>query len=354
MDDCQESKDGTMSKSVLLEPYKVKQWLKRQLRPVWGVFKRFPHQAQLLGARTAARFLPFVTIDKDRLYPPTEICFSTAEWVSKTGKEMNAVIREVDSECSVHEPLPKTVHESLRQQFYTDQEVYPATFVATIPRGRVLKRGLIVTPDGKLLKDVSTYFHDPRKTVMSAIAYDWRLEELTNIDGRVAVLATDGANLYYHWLFQLLPRLELLRLAGFETSDIDFFVVNSMQSKFQRETLELLGIDAKKTIESDQVPHLRAQELIVPSVPLGGGCFRPWMTDFLRDSFLPKTGAIRAVARRVYISRARAGYRRILNESDVVEFLRRRGFETATLEGLSVRDQAAAMASCEVIVAPHG
>jgi capsular polysaccharide biosynthesis protein len=78
------------------------------------------------------------------------------------------------------------------------------------------------------------------------------------------------------------------------------------------------------------------------------------MTDFLRDMCLPKMRDIRPFARRIYVSRARAGYRRILNESDIVEFLGRRGFENMTLEGLSVQEQAAVMASCEVIVAPHG
>src|SRR5450432_3651686 len=116
-----------MSEDVRLDPYKAKQWLKRQLRPYWNAFKKLPYQIQLFGARTAARVFPFVSIEQDRLYSPAQICFSTAEWLSKSGKEMNAAIREVDTECTVQEPLPKTVHESVRQQFYTDQEVYPAT-----------------------------------------------------------------------------------------------------------------------------------------------------------------------------------------------------------------------------------
>jgi capsular polysaccharide biosynthesis protein len=343
-----------MGEGTQLSSYRIKQWLKRQLRPYWKAIKTSPYQVQLLGARTVARIFPYLSIDRDRLYPPEKIWRSTAEWFSKSGKEIHATVREFDAECIVHEPLPKTVHENVRQQFYTDPEAYPATFVVTIPRGRVIKRGLVLTPDGQLLKDVSTYFHDPRKTIAASIADDWRLGEIRNVSGRVAVLATDAANLYYHWLFQLLPRFELMRLAGFEMSSIDCFVVNSMRSKFQRETLEVLGIEANKVIESDRVPHLRAQELVVPSVPLGGGCFRPWMTDFLRNSFLPKNREIRPFARRVYISRARAGYRRIVNESEIVEFLTRRGFQTVTFEGLSVRDQAAVMMSCDVIVAPHG
>lgn len=269
---------------------------------------------------------------------------------------MQAGLKNVDTTCTVPNPLPKTVHKNVRQQFLIDQAyVYPETFVATIPRGRVTRRGLVVTPDGQLLKDVSTYFHSPRRTMASSISVEWTLEKLTEINGRVAILTTDGANLYYHWLFQLLPRFELIRRAGIDLSEIDYYVVNSQSSKFQRETLASLGIEQARIIASDEVPYLRARELVVPSIPLGGGCFRPWMTEFLRASFLSGNPPdMRSSGRRLYISRARAGYRRILNEADVLQFLRRRGFEKVALEALSVREQAATMASSDAVVAAHG
>jgi len=233
--------------------------------------------------------------------------------------------------------------------------LYPETFVATIPGGRVTNRGFVFTPDRQFLRDVSTYFHEPKSTLADALSQDWKLEPLTEVNGRVAVLATEGANLYYHWLFQLLPRYELMRRTGITPYDVDYYFVNSQKSRFQRETLALLGIDPGKIIDGDRVPYLRARELIVPSVPLGGGCFRHWMTEFLRQGFLPKDGHETKVSgRRVYISRARAGYRRVLNEGSVVNLLRRHGFEVLEMEGLSVQEQAAAMASCEAVVAPHG
>jgi capsular polysaccharide biosynthesis protein len=320
------------------------------------MFRRLPRQINLFGARTAARVFPFISIDRDRLYPPTLICDSTPEWISKSGHHFQAKISNVDATCTVPNPLPKTVHESVRHQFLMDQNyAYPETFVASISRGQATNRGFIITPDRQFLHDVSTYFYDDtRKTVAAALSQDWKLEPLTEVNGRVAVLATEGANLYYHWLFQLLPRYELLKRADMELGDIDHYYVNSQKSRFQRETLALLGIDRAKIIDGDQVPLLRARELIVPSVPLGGGCFRPWMTEFLRDNFLPKNRDTRPSGRRLYISRARAGYRRVLNEAEVVELLRRHKFEVSEMEGLSVPEQAAAMASCEAVVAPHG
>jgi len=345
-----------MSGRFRFNPYRRKNWIKSLFRPAWVVLRRLPHQFRLLAARTATHVLPFLSIDPDRLYPPSQICPSTPEWVSKTGQQFHAKISLVDATCTVPNPLPKTAHENIRHQFLMDQAyVYPETFVANIPCGRVTNRGFVMTPNRQFLQDVSTYFHDPRKTTTTALSHDWRLKPLTEVDGRVAVLATEGANLYYHWLFQLLPRYELIRRAGIGLGDIDHYYVNSHKSRFQLETLALLGIEPSKIIDGGQVPHLRARELIVPSVPLGGGCFRPWVTEFLRDSFIPKNRTdARPSGRRLYISRARAGYRRVLNEEEVVSLLLRHQFEVAELEELSVQEQAAAMASCEAIVAPHG
>jgi hypothetical protein len=276
-------------------------------------------------------------------------------WTREAGKGFKTSSIMVDSPCTVSNSLPKTIHSAVRQQFLVDREyICPETFVATIPRGRLLSRGVIVAPDGQLLRDVSMYFCGPNLSIPSAVSLDWKLEHLTDVYGRVAVLTTDGADLYYHWLFQLLPRFELMRRAGINVDEIDYFAVNSLKSRFQQETLATLGVDRSRIITNDRLRHVRAEELIVPSIPLADGCFRPWMLDFLRASFLSNHCEAIKAGRRLYISRSRAGYRRIVNEVEVVRLLRRRGFETTAFEELSVQEQATTMASCEAVVAPHG
>jgi capsular polysaccharide biosynthesis protein len=79
------------------------------------------------------------------------------------------------------------------------------------------------------------------------------------------------------------------------------------------------------------------------------------MVDFLRNTFLSKESRdLKSSGRRLYISRGLAGYRRVLNEDEVVNFLKKRGFEVAAMETMSVPEQALVMASCSVVVAPHG
>src|SRR5882762_1809089 len=176
-----------MSRRLRFDTYRQKNWIKGLFRPFWIMLRRLPDQVRLFGARTAARIFPFIPIDRDRLYPPTRVCASTPEWISKAGQQLQATITDVDATCTVANPLPKTVHENVQQQFLNDRAyVYPETFVATVPGGRVTNRGFVMTPDQQFLYDVSAYFHGPQKTE-AALARDWKLRPLTEVNGRVAV-----------------------------------------------------------------------------------------------------------------------------------------------------------------------
>lgn len=335
--------------------YRVKNWLKSILKKPGKTLLRLPGKTKLISARLANRFLPFVSIENDRLYAPKATCASTLDWVSQFGKDKRADVRLVDvGYVAAHKP-PASIYKKARQNLLMDENyLCPQTFVACIPNGRVLSEGLVVTTDDQLLDDVSVDFRGPPETKLANISRDWSMQRLTHIDGTVAVLSTCAANLYYHWLFQLLPRFELIRRAGIDLSTIDYFLVNRLGSPYQRESLEALAIENSKIIESCSAPYLRARKLIVPSVPLTGGCFPPWMCEFLRTTFMNKADRVTKSHRRIYIGRGSAGYRRILNEAKVIEFLGHFGFEAMIFETLTVGQQAAIMASCEAVVAPHG
>jgi capsular polysaccharide biosynthesis protein len=341
--------------------YKSKNAIKDRLRPYWWSVQGSLNFIVLLIARGLLRLFPstqFVT--RDSIYPPSELCQSTKLWMTKYGEKIGARYIDVEPSCVVTIALPKTPHSVVRQQLAMDRDYeWPATFVVTIPNGRVWGDGHIITPDNQLLGDLSCDFRAQRWTLFpktSSVVRYWSWRDVVEYDARVAVLATDGAENYYHWLFQLLPRIQLLREAGIDLRSIDYFVVNNLNKSFQRDTINALGIEPSKFVESSKIPYLRARQLIVPSIPIGGGCYRRWMCEFLRATFPGDTALQNAarVARRLYISRGLASYRRVLNEIEVIRLLRRHGFEEIKFEGLSVLQQAESMASCEAIVAPHG
>ncbi|MDX2211902.1 MAG: glycosyltransferase 61 family protein [Oculatellaceae cyanobacterium bins.114] len=183
------------------------------------------------------------------------------------------------------------------------------------------------------------------------------LPPIEPIRGTVAVLSGLSGHVYFHWMVDILPRVEVLRSQGINFNDIDWFLVNSQQHPFQRETLTQLGIPAEKILESDRHPHLQADQLLVPSFPGALGWAQPWALQFLRRTFLQSSllnGSAPTPPQRIYISRANARYRRVLNEGAVIEELRSHGFKVVNLESQSLVEQIRLFATAKAIVAPHG
>src|ERR1700722_17970741 len=143
----------------MISIYQAASRLKKILRGPWKMVQRLPAKATLAAARVANRLLPFVSIERSRLYPPQTSCLSTLDWVAEFGRKMGADIRTIDANYTILNKPPKTVHEHVRQTLLADQEYpCPHTFVATLPGGRVYDPGIIITPDNKLLDDVSIDF----------------------------------------------------------------------------------------------------------------------------------------------------------------------------------------------------
>jgi tetratricopeptide (TPR) repeat protein/capsular polysaccharide biosynthesis protein len=247
----------------------------------------------------------------------------------------------------------------------------PKTFAATIPKGRVwivpqenywliCKAIAVITPDNYLLADVSRDYpgflpgcekHDVRKHSVFDLE---SFPPLKQIEGRVAVLSGLSGNVYFHWMVDVLPRIELLRRSGRDLAEIDWFLVNSCQHQFQRESLRILGIPEEKVLESDRYPHIQATELIVPSFAGYLGWPSGWAIDFLRREFLKGIIPSYSYPKRIYISRSKARYRRVLNEADVVEVLEGFGFVSILPESMSLEEQIAYFYHAEVIVTAHG
>ena len=91
---------------------------------------------------------------------------------------------------------------------------------------------------------------------------------LKKLDGTVASLLTGGGgnSNYWHWIYDVLPRLKLCEQIK-KLEEIDYFILPSLEKKFQSETLDKLNISRKKMLSSVKFRHLKASELIVTDHP---------------------------------------------------------------------------------------
>ena len=67
---------------------------------------------------------------------------------------------------------------------------------------------------------------------------------------------------YWHWLFDVLPRLAILKKIT-DLREIDFFLFPDAKEKFQIETIEILKIPKEKILSSISVRHLYAKKSFV-------------------------------------------------------------------------------------------
>lgn len=230
-------------------------------------------------------------------------------------------------------------------------------FVATIPYGRVWSEGYVISPDNLFLADASRVLdrneHD-RDALRHPIFHQGSLPPVERIEGRVAVVATCSGRGFYHWMFDVLPRIELLRRSSIAFSSIDHFVVNDCVAPFHFATLEKLGIDRKKLLQCQWHPHVEAAELIVPSHAGALATTPRWACDFLRKALrpagLPNSGA----RTKLYVTRSKNAHRRIPNEAALIEALTTRGFEVIDPEFISQEKQVERFSQATIVMGVHG
>ncbi|PSB67800.1 hypothetical protein C7B61_04270 [filamentous cyanobacterium CCP1] len=299
---------------------------------------------------------------------PTGFYETTETWATQTSQPYIAL----DPPSQIQLTLPKGIHplrEPLRQHeahvsYRFGREIpLPGTFVATIPNGQFWLNAeqtssAILTAEDQLLGDLSPEFpllspgHPDRHPSFHSLLRVEKRPPRQFFDGTIAVLAGLTNDMYFHWMFDVLPRINLLQRAGFNQQQIDGFIV-SHNSSFQQETLSLLDIPNTKILHTAQHSHTQASRLIVPSYPGSPAWMPKWVCHWLRDVFLQDISTCNS-GDRLYISRRSTANRRVINEQALLEFLTPFGFQCVTLEGRSVKEQAALLANANVVISPHG
>jgi hypothetical protein len=183
-----------------------------------------------------------------------------------------------------------------------------------------------------------------------------RPDNAKQISGTAICLVTPGASNFSHWLFDLVPKIKILRDQGVDCASATI-ITNGLRNPNQVQCLSKFGISRERTLwanrrdrwfYADEIYAVTGarQELSTPG----------WLVEFTRATFcedydrLTKAGG----GKRVYLSRRKASRRHVINEDAVVKALSSLGFEVVFAEELAIEQMATLMAQTRFLVAPHG
>jgi capsular polysaccharide biosynthesis protein len=178
------------------------------------------------------------------------------------------------------------------------------------------------------------------------------------LQGHTFLGVVEGSTIYTHWLLDTLPRLLLLAEDGTDFSEFDNFLFASIQSGFHKATLENLGIGLDRVVTRQHDGGLfHVDSFTHVTAPRGSFVTHPRIYEMVCAHFgMRETFSVQPAKQplRLFISRAKAGRRRILNEDAVMELLAPLGFQAICLEDLSIPETAQMIARASHIIAPHG
>jgi capsular polysaccharide biosynthesis protein len=205
--------------------------------------------------------------------------------------------------------------------------------------GVALLEQIVHTPDIYLPKAMNVREH--------AGKYFADVETVTEYPGDA--LLVGGSPNYYHWLIDNLPRLLLAK----KYADIGGrqIIVNQPLLRFQRESLDILGVDERQLLLVGRDEVIRHRRTLVPSMLAVATVVHPAVPPLLQAAFPRRHKSSRA---RVYFSRQDASTRQLTNEAELTALLERFGFERYVPAELGFQEQIDLCYGAEALVAVHG
>ncbi len=244
-------------------------------------------------------------------------------------------------------PKPRCIQgEGLLNSFpVTDRTI---SHLIEVNGGLATQGGYVFDDLGRLIREASHKYREQHRRALVSRPFSL-FPTIKEFHCEVAVLTASNHQIYWHWLFEVLPRLGMIEKAGGKPER--YYLQNSY--RFQRESLEFLRVVSPESIiDSDQFPIISASKLLIPCHQIIGP-YPTWACQFLRERFLPRV-VTSYENTRIYISRKNAQHRRVINELEIIDLLKSYGIVSVELENLSFSEQVNLFNNAELVVGPHG
>lgn len=201
---------------------------------------------------------------------------------------------------------------------------------------------------------VPKYFSNYKSLKLIGRAWTNFIKHRAYLSSHPCLLIHDGAcSNYGHWMTDAVSRLYYAR--DLISSHRIILPITYRKQKYRLESLIPFGVKEENIIYVDS-PVVLAKDFAMPSFM--GPCFvnpKDEIAREIREIYhrfynlsRPKQGT------RLYLSRAGASYRRVVNESQVIDLLSAKGFLVVYPEKLSFEEQVRLFAAAEIVVGLTG
>lgn len=221
------------------------------------------------------------------------------------------------------------------------------TFMATLPDCRIIP---YIDDDDEFW--VTILNSDDRSLELDQISYrPWHGKVLRSsakaehVERATWILERVYRN-HSHWLTAHLPKLVLLK----ERDQLSEIILPEPDKRtpVMNSSFKMIGINPDDYRTFDSMRPLKIDQLTV----LETDRFRPELLLPVRDAICSYYSEKQN--RKIYISRAKALRRKLLNEDDIWPILESMGFEKVFMEDMSFSNQVLLMQQAAIVVAPHG
>ncbi len=261
-------------------------------------------------------------------------------------EEMNVFFEENNTH------LNYSIYSSKNSRLYTNR----------IQDTAVIKNNILLDKPSFQLRD-NIFDQDIKKNIVLKIGTPYVKK---NLNGTVLSLLTGGAgnNNFFHWLFDVLPRIAIVEKKD-KLREINFFLCPEL-NKWQLETLDILGISKTKCLSSVHYRHIESNNIITTSHPWVRTeniineieNLPSWISNWLKQKFLPFKSNNK-FPKKFFIDRSDStsnlkDLRYIINENEVLDFVKSKGFETIKLSELSFKDELKLFNDADTVIGLQG
>jgi len=291
------------------------------------------------------------------IYNAPRKAIGIATWRELTNR--NAEIIKISESQKRKEELPEIYNYPISGRFRKyETRVIPESTVTRIDGASVygIYTNIVLLDPHYVALDFSRQFGAYGGATISEsklIKYSLWLPRPKFLKGRIAVITTEGADNFHHWMYDSMPRIFLLMKSGiFDT--IDFFLISHKGQPFQKELLHKLGVADEKIInpQKENAVLYAAETLFIPSLPSELGTVSPWVVSFLDGLF--NKDRVASPLKRVFLSRKNVGTRHISNDTEVRLLFKAFGITEVFPEDYSVTEFSSIIAGATFIISVHG